>query len=305
MIFNIEHCTKYHYSTPVTSLEYLRLTPITLSNQRVLEWNLDVPGNVQTMTDGYGNVLNVISIDKKHKDLTFKASGRVEINGLEVLGDGGINPLLFLRNTKLTSAGEKIKDFVKPYMSDMRSITESLQDMARSILNVIPYDKGVTDSHTCAEDAFAAGHGVCQDHTQVFIACCRLRGIPARYVSGYLFSDDAGHIASHAWAEAWYDGGWHTYDISNLLFAPSRHVKVAIGLDYQEACPIRGIRTGGGAEVLDTYTQVNLLNDTPLNDEFTFVDKMDLDTKEQGGQQQQQMMFKRSFLNSMVFFNIN
>ena len=77
------------------------------------------------------------------------------------------------------------------------------------------------------------------------------------------------------------------------------------GLDYQEACPIRGIRTGGGAEVLDTYTQVNLLNDTPLNDEFTFVDKMDLDTKEQGGQQQQQMMFKRSFLNSMVFFNIN
>ena len=64
MIFNIEHCTKYHYSTPVsTSLEYLRLTPITLSNQRVLEWNLDVPGNVQTMTDGYGNVLNVISID--------------------------------------------------------------------------------------------------------------------------------------------------------------------------------------------------------------------------------------------------
>ena len=78
----------------------------------------------------------------------------------------------------------------------MRSITESLQDMARSILNVIPYDKGVTDSHTCAEDAFAAGHGVCQDHTQVFIACCRLRGIPARYVSGYLFSDGAGHIAA-------------------------------------------------------------------------------------------------------------
>lgn len=287
MIFNIEHCTQYRYSTPVShSLEYLRLTPLTLSNQRVLDWSLDVPGNVQTMTDGYGNVLNVLSIDSKHKDLNFKAKGQVEITGKEVIGDGGINPLLFLRSTKLTALGEKLSAFVSPYLSDMRSYSESLQDMARSILNVIPYDKGVTDSNTCAEEAFIKGRGVCQDHTQVFLSCCRARGIPARYVSGYLFSDDKGHIASHAWAEAWYEGNWHTFDVSNLYFKPCRHVKIAIGLDYQEACPIRGVRVGGGAEVLDTYTQVSLIDDSPL-DKDSFISDVNYTSREIAGQQQQ------------------
>src|SRR5690606_22398794 len=100
--------------------------------------------------------------------------------------------------------------------------------------------------------------GVCQDHAHVFIACCRAQGIPARYVSGYLHTDDDEHVASHAWAEAWCGGRWRTFDVTNGLLAPSRHLKLAIGLDYLEACPVRGVRWGGEHESLSAHAAVSL-----------------------------------------------
>ncbi len=73
-------------------------------------------------------------------------------------------------------------------------------------------------------------HGVCQDHTHAFLACVRSLGIPARYVSGYLCTEDESHLASHAWAEAWLDDGWYSFDVTNQLTFPDRHLKLAVGL---------------------------------------------------------------------------
>jgi transglutaminase-like putative cysteine protease len=88
--------------------------------------------------------------------------------------------------------------------------------------------------------------GVCQDHTHAFLACARSLGIPARYVSGYLCTEDASHLASHAWAEAWLDDAWYSFDVTNELARPERHLKLAVGLDYLDACPVRGMRRGSG-----------------------------------------------------------
>jgi transglutaminase-like putative cysteine protease len=73
--------------------------------------------------------------------------------------------------------------------------------------------------------------------------------VPARYVSGYLYSEGA-QVASHAWAEAWAVDRWRSYDIANSRSAGEQHIKLAIGADYLDACPIRGTRIGGGGETM-------------------------------------------------------
>ena len=119
----------------------------------------------------------------------------------------------------------------------------------------MPFTPGGTHAGNSAAEAFALGSGVCQDHTHVFVACCRHLGVPARYVSGYLYSDGA-QVASHAWAEAWTVDRWRSFDVANSRSAGEQHIKLAIGADYLDACPIRGTRTGGGGEKMDAVASV-------------------------------------------------
>ncbi|MNH30151.1 Transglutaminase-like superfamily protein [compost metagenome] len=121
----------------------------------------------------------------------------------------------------------------------------------------MPYSPGATSVGTTAIESFAGGAGVCQDHTHAFLACARSLGIPARYVSGYLCTEDETHLASHAWAEAWIDEAWYSFDVTNRLTRPERHLKLAVGLDYLDACPVRGVRRGGGVESMQASVQVH------------------------------------------------
>jgi len=120
----------------------------------------------------------------------------------------------------------------------------------------MPYVPGSTMVSSTATEAFSAGRGVCQDHTHVFLSCCRVLGIPARYVSGYLYTNDSSHVASHAWAEVWLGDRWHTFDITNQVCEPTHHLKLAVGLDYLDACPVRGVRYGGGEESMHAFALV-------------------------------------------------
>ncbi len=119
------------------------------------------------------------------------------------------------------------------------------------------YQSGITEVTSTAAHALELGRGVCQDHAHLFIACCRARGVPARYVSGYV---DPGHdeeAASHAWADVWVEGeGWVSVDVTHRVFARERHCRLAIGRDYLSAAPVRGVRTGGGDETLHVEVSV-------------------------------------------------
>ncbi|HOY24458.1 MAG TPA: transglutaminase family protein, partial [Cellvibrio sp.] len=96
-----------------------------------------------------------------------------------------------------------------------------------------------------------------QDHAHVFIACCRALDLPARYVSGYIHPGDTDHAASHAWADVWLEGmGWVSFDITNANFAASEHCRLAVGRDYLDACPVRGVRHGGGAEAMEVMVRI-------------------------------------------------
>jgi transglutaminase-like putative cysteine protease len=122
----------------------------------------------------------------------------------------------------------------------------------------MPFHPGDTNVSSSAAEAFGMRSGVCQDHAHVFIACCRYLGIPARYVSGYVFSPGhaESHVASHAWAEAWIVDRWRSFDVANNRPAGEDHIRLAIGADYFDASPIRGMRAGGGVETMKAVAMV-------------------------------------------------
>lgn len=249
MRLDVVHTTQYAYDSAVrASTQYLRLTPRDSPRQTVVSWQLETPGTPTRTTDGYGNVLHVLTLDKPVSAIRIRVSGTVEtrIAYDEGADPAPLSPLVFTRPTALTRADSALAAFAERFRR--RAGTPSgLGELAAAILKKMPFTPGETDVRNSAAEAFTLGSGVCQDHTHVFIACCRHLGVPARYVSGYLYSKGA-QVASHAWAEAWTVDRWRSFDVANSRSAGEDHIKLAIGADYLDACPIRGTRIGGGGE---------------------------------------------------------
>ncbi|WP_437614485.1 transglutaminase family protein [Erwinia sp. V71] len=251
MRLNIEHKTAYRYEQLVkSSTQYLRLTPQDSVHQHIISWQLTLPAEAVCTTDAWGNVLHVLTVDQPHQLLEIEARGVVEIfDEVELAPDPActLSPLVFLRASALTLPDAAIRDFAQRYYRADAPLS-SLETLMGELLLKMPYQPGSTQVTDCAAKVFAAGSGVCQDHSHVFLACCRSLGIPARYVSGYLYTDNVEHVATHAWVEAWLDGSWHSFDITNNTRSVRQHLKLAVGVDYLDACPVRGMRLGGGGE---------------------------------------------------------
>ncbi len=252
----VNHQTIYRYDQMVKrSVQYLRMSPQTLGHQKVTNWQLSVPGKTMTQHDGFGNVWTTLYLDQPHHDLFLIAQGEIEIDDqADYLVDDRLAPELFLHPTDMTLIDEPMREFTAKYLKT--SDRSGLIDFAKALVEKMPYTPGATGVTTTAAEAFALGHGVCQDHTHVFLACVRDRGLVARYVSGYLYTPISSHMSSHAWAEVLLDRRWYVFDISNQKFSPSQHVQTAIGRDYLDAAPVRGIRHGGGKESLNAMVQV-------------------------------------------------
>jgi transglutaminase-like putative cysteine protease len=260
----INHETVYRYHSPANySIQYLRLTPLSGPNQRVISWKLSTPGNLRTWTDGFGNQAHVLVVDEPHDEIRITAMGEVELadSGSPLLSEHDpLPPEIFLRSTRLTEPDDRIRAFSNGFRPGIISnARKGLDGLMAGIRDTVEYRPGVTHSATSARQALDARAGVCQDHAHLFVTCCRSLGLPARYVSGYLCTDAVGdeRMASHAWAEAWVEGsGWLSYDVANRMSNAKAHVRVAIGLDYMDAAPVRGVRKGGGDEELDVEVTV-------------------------------------------------
>jgi transglutaminase-like putative cysteine protease len=112
----------------------------------------------------------------------------------------------------------------------------------------------VTNVYTAVDDVLALRAGVCQDFAHLFIAAARAMGVPARYVSGYIhFPGERGATtASHAWAEGWVPGrGWVGYDATRPVRVTENHVRLAVGRDYSDAAPTRGIYVGSATGAME------------------------------------------------------
>ena len=252
MRLSIRHCTRYAWDDPVAGgLQELRLTPKSGHGQTVLGWTIAVDGGRHELDfeDQHHNAVTLIGFDGPGHAITVTCDGTVETEDRAgVIGrHGGFAPLWYFgRETPLTRAGPGLRRLARAVPGG--EPIPRLHALSAALLDAIAYETGVTGTGTTAEEALAHGAGVCQDHAHAFIACARVLGIPARYVSGYLFTEgQTRHAASHGWAEAWVpDIGWVGFDISNGISPDDRYVRVATGLDYAEAAPVRGLRYGGG-----------------------------------------------------------
>jgi len=266
MRLRISHLTNYRYDTPATSVtQMLRLTPRNHESQYVAQWRIDVSTDcwLHQHEDAFGNITHAFTTSGSFQQFAVTAEGEIETRDTQGIMRGTVErfpPSLYLRETALTRADRNIAAFAA-------SCREEGGDDALQVLHLIlerlhrdvAYDTDPTHAATTAAEAFTLKRGVCQDLTHVFIAAARNLGVPARYVGGYFCRGDgiSEQDAGHAWAEAFVpELGWIAFDPANGICSTDAHVRVAVGLDYLGASPLRGAHCGGHGEELSVKVRV-------------------------------------------------
>jgi transglutaminase-like putative cysteine protease len=244
----------------------LRLTPRNHDGQYVARWRIDVSTDcrLDQHEDAFGNLTHAFSTEGPCSELAVRVEGEVETRDTQGIVRGTVErfpPSLYLRTTALTTPDAEIAAFAAASRDAADgNVLNLLHHMLERLHDDMVYDINPTQPGTTAAQAFALKRGVCQDLTHIFIAAARSLAIPARYISGYFRRDDGVHEqqAGHAWAEALVpELGWVAFDPANGLCATDAHVRVAVGLDYLGAAPLRGTRYGGGGEVLSVKVRVD------------------------------------------------
>jgi len=266
MQLSIHYTTSYAYAEPARRvIQLLRVTPQSFAGQTVLDWRIDMDCDVKLREgrDGHGNVTHMLYVDRPIDHLQIAVQGRVLIDDKGGVVQGLVHdlpPQIYTRPTPLTESGPAIAALAESIAATGGSTLDRLHRLSHHLYDGLRFDTEATAVETTAEQACAEGHGVCQDFTHIFIATARRLDIPARYVSGHLFRRDGAHFqeAGHAWAEGWVeDLGWVAFDPVNGICTDDAYVRVACGLDYHDAAPVVGARSGGGDERMTVEVQVN------------------------------------------------
>lgn len=260
MLLTIRHDTAYRYEATVHySIQQLRLTPASGAAQVVRRWTIDAPGKLDGTFDAYGNVLHTLVLNKPHDEIHLHVAGEVDtiplVDGQLRDAVGPVPLEHYTCATRLTEADAAVCDLSRTVES--LSSAAGLIKLSEEIVQRVKYRPGITEVTSTAAQALALGNGVCQDHAHLMLACCRTRGIPARYVSGYIEPGDVPHGASHAWVDVWLDSGWVSVDVTHAAFASEIYCRLAAARDYEAAAPVRGRRIGGLEEKLNVTVKVS------------------------------------------------
>jgi transglutaminase-like putative cysteine protease len=260
MQLSIRHETAYRYAqAQAYSIQQMHLTPRTEPQQRVLSWKISAPGNCVSYSDAYGNLSHTLTLNEPHDAVRILVEGLVattQLPGGRLQDKEHLSPLIFTVPTRLTQPTPLLAEVAAACLpqAGARVGTADLMTLSAHIHGAVAYQSGATSVFSTAAEAMALGAGVCQDHAHIFLACCHARGIPARYVSGYIDPGTTGHAASHAWVDAWAEdadyAGWVSIDVTHDRLMTDAYCRLAIGRDYESAAPVRGMRHGGGEETM-------------------------------------------------------
>ena len=269
MRISVDYSTSYDYAAVASDVvQLLRVEPGAHDGQHVLHWRLDtdVDGHLRRSSDSFGNIIHMFYADHPLQRMTLHVSGEVDTYdtcGVISHAADPLPPAVFLRATPLSTADAGIRSLAKDCREE--NPLNTCHNLTNALFELMSFDPDVTHSHTDAIHAFGLHAGVCQDYSHIFLAAARSLGIPARYVSGHLLRDDGLVVqpAGHAWVEAQIpDLGWVGFDPTNGAAVSESYLRVAIGLDYLDAAPVRGARRGGGAETLIVSVKTQDASDT-------------------------------------------
>jgi transglutaminase-like putative cysteine protease len=280
MHLSINHVTKFRYSAPITeSIMELRMQPLTEGPQRCLKFDLGLKPSARANTyrDHLGNAVHHFDIPGRHTQLVINARSVIETlprdetpvalapgawDELDALVGGGdywdmLMPSHFAQPT------EALLDFARELDARRREDPLTvLRELNAAIYHAFDYVPQSTNADSPIDEALEARKGVCQDYSHIMIALARHLRVPCRYVSGYLFhrveyNDRSAQDATHAWVEALLpELGWVGFDPTNNLLAGQRHIRVAVGRDYSDVPPTRGVFKGAAESELSVAVQV-------------------------------------------------
>lgn len=270
MKLTISHRTVYRYDAPQKSvLQSQRLFPSVFDGQSVVEWSVKTENGIDgsDFRDGAGNQTRTVRVQGPVEEVVTVVEGILETTDQAGVLRGHrekVPPLAYVDSTRMTRADVALTELAEAAMAEAAADGPLAQAhaMSRAVTKAIVYTPKSTGSDTTAAEALASGKGVCQDQTHALISMARSQGIPARYVTGYLFAGgdplaETMAQASHAWAEIYVEGlGWVGFDPANESCPDERYVRLCSGADALDAAPIRGISSGTGEQSLDVTVAV-------------------------------------------------
>ena len=292
--YRLVHVTEFRYDGVVSeSYNELHLRPRQDEDQSCLSFRIttDPPASVSFHIDYFGNSVHRFNVTGQHTSLKIEADSVVLVHRPNEL------PRESITLAALDGMADEMDEYYDllapspyvPHAELLNEIKKSAEDRsggslagfvlsaAELIYSSFRYEKGATHVHSSILDSLASGAGVCQDFAHILLAVTRMRGVPARYVSGYMvprraieegdnFEEVIGGQASHAWAEVYLPGtGWVGMDPTMGKTVGPQHVRVAYGRDYGDVPPVRGTYKGHAGQQLSVDVHVR----PALDDEGT------------------------------------
>lgn len=297
MLLHVTHETRYDYTPAVQTAQHLvHLKPRDTPTQQLLQHHLEIspqPAFRNDAADIFGNTRTFFELDATHDELVVCARSRVQTHpgasvtpaAKAVSWDEVREQLRYHANVHYDAAAgftfpsqfvpqdDSIDAYARPSFDAGRSAFEAVTELNLRIYREFEYDAGSTEINTPAVEALKLRRGVCQDFAHIMIACLRGMGLPARYISGYLLTHPppgkprlVGADASHAWVSAWFPdlsvdgkGQWIDFDPTNGRCAGEDYVTLAVGRDFADVSPMRGVLHGGASHILEVRVTVEPL----------------------------------------------
>jgi transglutaminase-like putative cysteine protease len=287
MIYRVQHVTTYTYSEAVSICHNeLYLRPRASPYQTCVAHELQVrpePATSSQRIDYFGNHVTFLTIQEPHRHLTVTARSRVEVfptvqpspqdtPAWDTVRDAlrhdrtaaDLEAYQFIFDSPYVSSSAALRRYAIQAFPPGRPLLAAVLDLTERIHHDFAYDPQATSIHTPLDEVLHNRHGVCQDFAHVQIGCLRALGLAARYVSGYLVTQPppgqprlVGADASHAWVSVYCPGfGWFDVDPTNNVVPSDQHITVALGRDYSDVSPIKGVFLGGGHHTVKVAVDV-------------------------------------------------
>jgi transglutaminase-like putative cysteine protease len=279
MNYTIKQTTQYNYDGPVKhSINQCILKPLNDQEQQCLSYTFTVEPEAEVFDyiDYWGNTVETFYMKEPHHDLKITTQALVSVNRSFPNGqlqlyktDSEVYQMKYaeyLRKTPFTDISDSDLDQITLNMwQDAADMLDYANKVNAYIYETYSYESGSTNVESTAQDMVRDKKGVCQDFTHLMLSMCRYRGVAARYVSGFVYcgqnSAMRGDAAMHAWVEVALPGiGWVGLDPTNKVYALNQHIRVAVGRDYKDIIPVKGVYMGG-KQTMNVHASVSLLKE--------------------------------------------
>ena len=278
MRYRVRHSTHYSYTARVTSCYNVAyVLPRDTRRQKCISSRVTVspqPAIARSRTDYFGNQAYHFEIQRPHKELVITVESEIRVSQLgqglnldlgisyeqalnQIRDDRAkqtLNAREYLLDSPMVEATDELAEYAKPSFILDRPLKSCVADLTSRIFNDFTYDPDFTTIATPLAEVLEHRRGVCQDFAHLQVGCLRAVGIPAKYVSGYIETLPApgeeklvGADATHAWVAYFCpDEGWVEFDPTNDTAANNQHIVTALGRDYLDVTPVKGVIFGGG-----------------------------------------------------------